>query len=474
MQFKIDDKIVEGREGQTILEVARAQGINIPSLCYHPDLDVKANCRVCLVEIKGRHKLVTACSTLIQPAMEVYTTSPRVSAARRLNLELIIAEHTKKCGDCLILPDCQLLQLAQEYQVKTNRLTERKTLRQTYRFGSAVEVDGSQCIDCQNCVEACARQGINYLKIKGSGSNQEVMPSRDSTAACVYCGQCTLHCPVSAAQEQVAWPEVEKILKDKSKVVIAQFAPSIRVSLGEEFGLPYGENCEGQIITALKKLGFQEVLDVNFGADITTMVEAEELLARLRDKRAAWPMMTSCCPSWVSYVEFYHPELIPNLTTARSPHIHLAGALKTYWAKQQGINAKNIVVVSIMPCTAKKEEARRPELSLNGQPLVDYVLTTRELAYLIKKAKIDFKNLKFYHGTGCKECGGLGYKGRIGIYEIFTINEEVEAVVLSGRVSEYAIEEIAVKNGMITMVQDGVLKAMDKMTSLEEIFRVTE
>ncbi|MFA5184626.1 MAG: [FeFe] hydrogenase, group A [Patescibacteria group bacterium] len=393
MQLKINGKNIIGNPGQTILEIARANGIKIPALCYHPDLDIKANCRLCLVEISGQDQLATSCSTVARDGMEIKTDSPRIRKARAINLELLLGEHTKKCADCLSADDCELLRLAKAYKIKTDRLLNRKKERKTYRFANAVEIDGAQCIDCQNCVEACARQGINYLKIAGSGSQQEIVPDRSGESACVYCGQCALHCPAASAQEQAAWPAVQGLLKDPTKVAIAQFAPSIRVSLGEEFGLPYGTNCEGKIYTALKKLGFQHVTDINFGADITTMTEAEELLERLKDKRAVWPMTTSCCPAWVAYAEYYHPELLPHLTTARSPHIHSAGALKTYWAEQHKIDAKKIRVVSIVPCTAKKYEAARPELSLNGRPLVDYVLTTRELAYLIKKQGIDFKKL---------------------------------------------------------------------------------
>ncbi|MFA5155174.1 MAG: [FeFe] hydrogenase, group A [Patescibacteria group bacterium] len=393
MQLKINGKTLSGRPGQTILEVALENGIKIPALCHHPDLEIKANCRLCLVEIKGRDRLATACSTPAQAGMEVSSDSPRVKRARATNLELILGAHTKKCAICLSIHDCELLRLARTYKVKTDRLTERKKARKTYRFANAVEIDGSQCIDCQNCVEACARQGINYLKVAGAGSGQEIVPDRESGNACVYCGQCALHCPAASAQEVPAWPAVLALLKDKTKITIAQFAPSIRVSLGEEFGWPPGVNYEGQIYTVLKKLGFQHVIDVNFGADITTMTEAAELLERLGDKRAAWPLMTSCCPAWVAYAEYYHPELLPHLTTARSPHIHSAGALKSYWAKQHKIDPKQIRVVSIMPCTAKKYEAARPELKLHGQPLVDAVLTTRELAYLIKRQGIDFKKL---------------------------------------------------------------------------------
>ncbi len=405
MNLKINHQSVVGRPGQTILEVVHNYGIKIPSLCYHPDLDVKANCRVCVVEINGYDKLVTACSTPVVKGMDILTDSPRVKAARATNLELVLSEHTKKCATCISSPDCELLRLAREYKIRSDRLAPRKKGRKTYRFANAVEIDGEQCIDCDNCVSACHNQGIDYLERKGAGAAQEIVPVKDS--ACIYCGQCAVHCPAASAQEQSSWPAVEAAIKDKKKIVVAQFAPAVRVSLGEEFGMPYGTNCEGQIYTALQQLGFNSVVDVNFGADITTMTEANELLERMKDKKSIWPMMSSCCPSWVAYAEYYHPELLPHLTMARSPQIHLAGAVKTYWAEKKGVDPKNIVLVSVMPCTAKKYEVVRPELSLNGRPLVDHVITTRELAYLIKKKRIDFKNLKpssgddlFNHGSG--------------------------------------------------------------------------
>ncbi len=394
MSLKINGKKINFKQGQSILDVATQSGFEVPALCHHPDLSVQANCRICVVEIIGRDNLFTACSTIAENGMDILTESPRVKKARKVNLELLFGQHVLKCATCTLRYNCELLKLAAKYKVDIKHFKNRKVKRKTYKFANAVEIDGSQCIDCKNCINACSEvQKINYLKMDGVGINQEVVPVLDKDTACIYCGQCTLHCPVAAAQEQMAWAQVELLLKNKNKVVVAQFAPSVRVSLGEEFSMPYGTNCEGKIVTALKKIGFNHVFDVNFGADITTITEAEELLERLKNKKSVFPLMTSCCPAWVAYVEFYHPELIPNLTSARSPQTHLAGAIKTYWAKKQKIKAKNIIVVSIVPCTAKKYEAARSELKLNGQPLVDFVLTTRELAFLIKKNNINFNQL---------------------------------------------------------------------------------
>ncbi len=395
LAIKIDGRKFLVLEGQTILDVAKANKIFIPELCFHPDLEVKANCRVCVVEVLGQKRLMTACSTKVQAGMEILTNSPKVQSARDLNLELLFAEHEEKCATCTLRYQCALLDLAKRYRIKVSRFKDRKGQRVTHKFANSVEIDGSQCIDCRNCVDVCKNvQSIDYLEIKGRGTNQEICPTTNPDIDCIYCGQCALHCPVASAQEQDEWAQVEKVLLDKNKIVVAQFAPSVRVTIGEEFGIPYGAESTGKTVTALKQLGFQYVFDVNFGADITTMVEAQELLERLEDKKAVLPMITSCCPAWVKYVEFFHPELIPNLTTSRSPQIHFGGAIKTYWANQKKINPKKIVVVSVMPCTAKKFEAKRKELAIGGIYPVDYVITTREFAYLLKKRNIDFKKLK--------------------------------------------------------------------------------
>ena len=237
MNLKIDNKKIKATEGQTILEIAQANGFIIPSLCHHPDLKVQANCRICVVEINNQEHLFTACSTLAREGMEIFTDSPRVQKSRIINLELLFAEHQKKCQGCTLRYNCDLLKLAVKYKIKINRFPNRKKNRKVYKFSNAVEIDGTQCIDCKNCVEVCSDvQKINYLKVEGAGINQEIIPVKDKNSACIYCGQCALHCPVTAAQEQTEWRQVEAAIKDKTKTVIVQFAPSIRVSLGEYFG----------------------------------------------------------------------------------------------------------------------------------------------------------------------------------------------------------------------------------------------
>ena len=392
--IKINNKKVSAKLGETILEVAQRNGIKIPILAYHPDLNNKGGDRVSLVEVKGKAKLVTADSTLIYKDMEVLTDSPLAKKMRRLNLELLFSSHIEKCVDCTLRYDCKLLDLAKENNIKICEYKDRKINRKTYKFSNAVEIDGSQCIDCGNCIEACSLQGIDYLRFDGNGYKQELKPVADKEKACIYCGQCTNVCPVAAAQEQSEWQDVEKALADKNNIMVAQFAPAARISIGEEFGMPYGTNCAQKINTALKLLDFKHVFDINFAADITTMVEAEELLHRLKDTKSILPIMTSCCPSWVAYVEFYHPELIPNLTSARSPQIHGAGAIKSYFAKKSKIDDKRIKVVSIVPCTSKKHEASRKELYYKKRPLVDYVLTVREFAFMLKKRQINLATLK--------------------------------------------------------------------------------
>ncbi len=391
MKIKIDGKTITCKEGDSILQVAKKKGIDIPNLCYHPDFCVKANCRVCVVEIKGRKGLHTSCSTKAEEGMEVFTESEMAKRGKIMNLELLFAEHVQKCPTCTNRYECKLLEYAKRYKILTTTFKDRKGRRPLEKMGIAIELDESQCIDCRSCIQACDRQGISCLNVEGKGRTQKITFSKSK--ACILCGQCAVHCPVNAAAEQTHIDDVEKHIKDKNKVVVVQPAPSIRVSIGESFGMSYGKIATGKLISSLRELGFDYVFDVNFGADVTTIVEAKELLARVKTG-GKMPMFTSCCPAWVNYVEHYRPDLIPNLTTARSPQVHSGGIIKTYWANKMKISPSDIVVVSVMPCTAKKNEGVRRELKINGSSPVDYVLTTRELAYMIKKNKIDFAKLK--------------------------------------------------------------------------------
>ena len=390
----INNKKIECLPGQTVLEVAQKNKIEIPALCSHPDLKIKASCRLCLIKIKGEKGLHTACSTKIEKErIEIITESPEITKARKINLELIFAQHREECNDCVWNFNCQLLKLAEKYKVTITRFLDRKKDYPVYQFGPSLIFDSSKCIDCRNCVDVCQQQGINFLEIKEKGHLFQVIPSKNKNKDCIYCGQCITHCPAGAFEAVGEFEDVEKPLQAKDKIVIFQFAPSIRTSIGEEFNLPPGSVITQKLAAGIKKLGAKKVFDVSVGADFTTVEEAEELVERLKDKKNL-PLFTSCCPAWVKFVEFYQPEFIPHLTSVRSPHIILGALIKTFWAEKEKINPQKITVVSVMPCVAKKYEIKRKELKINGLKPVDYVLTTRELAYLFNKNKIDLKTIK--------------------------------------------------------------------------------
>jgi iron-only hydrogenase group A len=392
VQITINKKKIKAGANQTILEAAKENGIEIPSLCYHSDLKIKSNCRICLVEIKGRKGLHPSCSTKIKNRMEIITESPKISRARKINLELVFAQHREECDNCIWNFDCQLLALAKKYKVRIDRFIDRKKNYPIYKFGPSIEFDSSKCINCGNCVDVCQKQGVNFLETRKQNNFLEVIPSKDKNKDCIYCGQCIVHCPSGAFEAVGEFEKVSEPLRDKNKIVVFQFAPAIRTSIGEEFGLPFGSVVTEKLIGAIKKLGVDKIFDTSVGADFTTFEEADELIEKIKNKTT--PCFSSCCPSWVKFIEFNYPEFIPNLATTRSPQIILGGLIKTYWAKKENIDPKKIVVVSIMPCVAKKFEIQRKELKIQGMKPVDYVLTTRELAYLFIKHKIDLKKVK--------------------------------------------------------------------------------
>ena len=395
IKLTINGKVIETEQGKNVLEIAKENGIEIPSLCYHPDLTPKASCRLCLVSIKGVKNLQTSCSTIAMDGMEIETENPEITKLRKTNLELLFAQHKEECPDCILQYNCQFLKLAKKLGADISRFSDRKKDFPLIEFGPSVVFDSSKCIDCGNCIEACSQQGVNYLEIENKKGFNQITPSK--TKSCIYCGLCITHCPVGAFEAKSEFEQIEEPLNNKNKILIFQFAPSIRTSIGEEFGLGDGKIVTDQLVGAIKQLGVDYVFDVSVGADFTTFEEAKEMVEKLESKTPSL-LMSSCCPSWVRFVEKYYPEFIGNLATARPPHIILGGLIKTYWASKEKISPKKIFVVSVMPCVAKKYEITRKEMlfkhnGTNFSP-VDYVLTTRELAYLLKKKGIDLATIK--------------------------------------------------------------------------------
>ncbi len=408
INFKIDNIPPSANPDESVLQIALREGVDIPHFCHHDDLPTEARCRTCLVEVEG--KVVTSCNLKPAEGMDVFTDTPRVKEMRLRNMELLLAGHREDCPKCQKGLHCRVSVLMDRYGVSGIKYKSPKADAHLHKMCQAAEIDPQLCIACNKCVEICEKTGSNFLEMKGKNAQTHAAPTDRTTIDCIYCGQCTVHCPVGAVREQNEIEPVERALDDPDKIVIAQMAPSVRVSIGEEFGMPVGTDSTGQAFTAFRELGFDKVFDVNMGADITTIVEAGELIERIKENKNL-PMFTSCCPAWVKHMEFYHPDLLPHLTTSRSPQIHAGAAYKTWWAKKENIDPKNIVVVSFMPCTSKKYEARHRKLNVNDLRPVDYVLTTREWAVLLKKRGINLPELE------PSEPDSLGlYSGAAAIY----------------------------------------------------------
>ena len=405
INLTINNIPVSVEEGSTILEAARKLSIRIPTLCNHDDLCVAGNCRVCVVEQIGNRTLQAACATPVRENMQILTNSMMVMQARKTIIELLLSEHNADCTKCYKNGNCELQDLSNEYRTGNQiyiDLVPSKHYTIDQSSPSLIK-DDSKCIRCQRCVRTCSElQAVSALSAAYKGAEMKISSFYDRPmheVVCTNCGQCINRCPTGALTERNYIDEVWNAIYDPTKHVVVQTAPAVRVALGEELGYDPGARVTGKLVTALRRLGFDSVLDTDFTADLTIMEEGTELLTRLKkvlvdkDTSAALPMFTSCSPGWIKFIEHTFPELLPHLSTCKSPQQMFGALAKTYYAQKKGINPKDIVSVSIMPCTAKKFEATRPEMRDSGFQDVDYVLTTRELAIMIKQAGIEFMKL---------------------------------------------------------------------------------
>ena len=392
VNITIDGKAVQVPQGTTVLEAAREAGINIPTLCYLKGINEIGACRMCLVEIKGARALQAACVYPVAEGNEILTASPAVKEARRVDLELLLSNHKKDCLTCIRSTNCELQTLARELNVSDIPYEGEMCDAPIDDSSTSLIRDPKKCIACRRCVGACKDQAIGVIDALNRGFKTDIGAAFNqpmSNVGCVFCGQCIISCPVGALYEKDAIQDVWAAINDPEKIVIAQTAPAVRATIGEEFGIPIGTPSTRRMVGSLLRLGFDKVFDTDTGADLTIMEEGHELLERIQHG-GVLPMITSCSPGWVKFCEHYYPDLLPHLSSCKSPHIMFGAMIKGYYAQKNGIDPSKIVVVSVMPCTSKKYETSRPEMQVGGLRDVDYSLTVRELATMIREARIDF------------------------------------------------------------------------------------
>ena len=396
VNVKVNGIAVSVPKGSTILEAARAAGVEIPTLCYLKEINEIGACRICVVEATGARGLVTACVYPVNEGMEITTNSEKVQKARRTTLELILSTHEKKCLSCVRSGDCELQKLCRDYGVEdSGKYDGFRPVYEKDESAAHLVRDNNKCILCRRCVAACRQQFVSVIGANDRGIDTHIACAFEKPlddVPCISCGQCIVVCPTGALTEKDDTDKVWAALNDPTKHVVVQTAPSIRATLGECFGMPIGSNVEGKMAAALRRLGFDKVFDTDFGADLTIVEEANEFVQRVKNG-GVLPMVTSCSPGWVKFAEYYYPDQLDHLSTCKSPQQMTGAVIKTWYAEKNGLDPKDIVVVSVMPCTAKKFEIGRDDQDAAGVPNVDVAITTRELARMIQRAGIAFTSL---------------------------------------------------------------------------------
>lgn len=489
----IDGISVSVPQGSTLLQAAKEVGIQIPTLCWHPDQAVKANCRVCVCEVEGNRLLQAACSTPVAEGMVIKTKTPKVIEARKTILELILSNHPQDCLNCIRNQNCELQDLAAEYVIRDNPFEYKTRGYELDRSTPSIVRDQNKCVLCRRCIDACSvTQSVFALGLENRGYDSMVVPTLGMPlidSPCVMCGQCIHACPVGAIYENEQIDELLAAIADPDKVVVTQIAPAIRVALGEEIGMKTGELPMEVFVNGLRQVGFDYVLHTNFTADLTILEEGNELLKRLKEG-GTLPMFTSCSPGWINFCETFYPDLLDNLSTCKSPQQMFGALAKTYWADKMGIDPSKIYSVSIMPCTAKKFEASRPEMQDSGYRDVDLVLTTREMGRLFRMSGIDFTKLApsdfdswmgKYTGAAVifGATGGVMEAALRTVYEVVTEQElkDVNFTVVRGMegIKEAAVDlngtvvKVAVAHGL-----SNARKVMDQVRAGESPYHFIE
>ncbi|MBE6551883.1 MAG: 2Fe-2S iron-sulfur cluster binding domain-containing protein [Ruminococcaceae bacterium] len=491
--LKINGTEVTVPQGSTILEAAKAAGIRIPTLCYLKDINAIGACRMCVVEVKGARAFAAACVYPVTEGMEVFTNTPKIRTARKATLELMLSNHRTDCLSCARSTNCELQTLCREYNVDMNKYGSDGLKPDIEASAPHLVRDNSKCILCRRCVAVCKEnQHVGVIGAVERGYDTHIASPFDlplGETACVNCGQCIAVCPTGAITERDDTDKVWEALSDPSKHVVVAPAPSVRAQLGEEFGLPIGTNVEGKMVSALRKLGFAKVFDVDTAADLTILEEGTELLERLNNG-GKLPLITSCSPGWVKFCEYYYPEFIDNISSCKSPQQMYGAMMKTYYAEKMGIDPKDMFVVSIMPCTAKKFEIEREDQNASGYPDVDVSLTTRELAAMIKKAGIVFEDLSdetfdpaFGIASGAGHIfgatGGVMEAALRTVYEVVTGKtlEKVEFTEVRGvegvKEAEYDLNGTKVRVA-VTSGLENASKLLDKIKSGEADYQFIE